>query len=331
MKKIIFLLIIILLFNFISFNIFLPRPVQAEESVFNRDNLVRLVKGFSALFLLERMSSSLTSDTGESEKKEKTESEQIKIEQKTEQNTEQEGKQEIEQNAEQGVKKKGTSIRNKVELPGSSLIYGGDSDSGNTDFKSKKEINDLDPDLLAGKVILIDPGHGGYDPGAVGPGGLEEKNVVLDISRKLFDVLTQNTSAQVYMTRNDDSFVSLYQRGNMANKLDVDLLISIHNNGDPTFRKKGIETFAHYNASRETWALAWYIHESLTRKLGLVDRGLQADNFQVLRQTLPRKSVLLEIGYISHLQDEQFLTRESNMQKAAEAVYRGLLKFYARN
>jgi N-acetylmuramoyl-L-alanine amidase len=94
-------------------------------------------------------------------------------------------------------------------------------------------------------VIVIDPGHGGKDPGAVSPGGrLKEKDVVLNISRRLREMLLRrNPAITVVLTRTDDRFLSLGQRAAVANSLNADLFISVHCNSSTEFRSRGIETY----------------------------------------------------------------------------------------
>ena len=98
-----------------------------------------------------------------------------------------------------------------------------------------------------------------------------------------------------------DRFVSLAERSSLANRLGADSFISIHINAAENGRERGIETYAHHSASREAWALAWYLQEQLVKELGLKDRGLKAGNFHVIRETR-MDSVLLEIGFIVMLQ-----------------------------
>ncbi|MFW5988260.1 MAG: N-acetylmuramoyl-L-alanine amidase family protein, partial [bacterium] len=99
-------------------------------------------------------------------------------------------------------------------------------------------------------------------------------------------------------------------------------------NADEWGRNRGIETYAHYSTSQASWALAWYLQDSLVKDLGLIDRGLKADNFHVIRETAHQKSVLLEIGYISHPADEIFMSNSNNRTRAAQAIYQGILNYY---
>ncbi len=187
---------------------------------------------------------------------------------------------------------------------------------------------------LSDKTIIIDPGHGGSDPGAVGQMGLTEKEVVLDIGINLYNHLKRETDADIFLTRREDVFVPLYRRTNMAHELNADLFISIHINGSERPTKRGIETYADYTASNKNWAFAWYLQDSLVNKLSLQDRGLKTENFHVLRETTRNsssmKSVLLEIGYITNIEDELFLKNGANRKKAALAIYQGLLNYYSR-
>lgn len=92
-------------------------------------------------------------------------------------------------------------------------------------------------------VIVIDPGHGGKDPGAIGPTGLREKDVVLDISKRLAGLLRSRLGIEVILTREDDSFIPLKARGEMANLNGADLFISIHANASRSWRLGGFETY----------------------------------------------------------------------------------------
>ena len=187
--------------------------------------------------------------------------------------------------------------------------------------------NDLNNDQ---KVIVLDPGHGGYDPGAVGPGGTHEADINLDIAEKLSQMLKQNTGWKVYLTRKDDRFISLSQRTAKARRLNADMFISIHSNADKKGRERGIETYAHYNSSEKGWALAWYIQDSLVNSLRLRNRGLKSNNFQVIRETPNMKSVLLEIGFLSHPAEESLLKENNFRKEAASAIFAGIKKYYSK-
>jgi len=96
---------------------------------------------------------------------------------------------------------------------------------------------------LPKRRVVIDPGHGGHDPGAVGPNGLFEKDVVLDIALKLKKELEANSLYDVFLTRDKDVFIPLEERTAFANKMSADLFVSIHANASPRREAKGIETY----------------------------------------------------------------------------------------
>jgi N-acetylmuramoyl-L-alanine amidase len=96
---------------------------------------------------------------------------------------------------------------------------------------------------LVKRRVVIDPGHGGHDPGAVGPSGLYEKDVVLDIALKLKEILLTDPFNEVFLTRETDRFISLEERTAMANRKNADFFISIHANANPVRKVKGIETY----------------------------------------------------------------------------------------
>jgi len=93
------------------------------------------------------------------------------------------------------------------------------------------------------KTIVLDPGHGGHDPGAVGPNGLYEKDVVLDIALKLRTILSENKNFKILMTRDKDMFIPLVERTAFANSKNADLFISIHVNASPKKTARGVETY----------------------------------------------------------------------------------------
>jgi N-acetylmuramoyl-L-alanine amidase len=93
------------------------------------------------------------------------------------------------------------------------------------------------------KRIVLDPGHGGHDPGAVGPRNLYEKDVVLDIALKLKKILAQDQNLEVFLTRDTDAFIPLEQRTAIANSKRADLFVSIHANASPRRDAKGVETY----------------------------------------------------------------------------------------
>ncbi len=106
------------------------------------------------------------------------------------------------------------------------------------DVNSKKQVK-----VVAKRVVVLDPGHGGHDPGAVGPKGLYEKNVVLDIALRTRDMLSKEPDLEVSLTRDKDLFLPLEERTAIARNKDADLFVSIHVNASPNRNARGIETY----------------------------------------------------------------------------------------
>src|SRR5699024_9385880 len=132
------------------------------------------------------------------------------------------------------------------------------------------------------KVIVIDPGHGGHDPGATA-NGLKEKDLVLDIAKRLRSKLNGYSGVKVIMTRTTDRFLTLTQRTNIANRNNADLFVSIHVNAGGGV---GFESFI-YNGgvSNNTRKLQNDIHNAIMNQVGGRDRGKKRANFAVVRQT----------------------------------------------
>ncbi|MBN3554189.1 cell wall-binding repeat-containing protein [Fictibacillus nanhaiensis] len=179
---------------------------------------------------------------------------------------------------------------------------------------------------LFGKSIVLDPGHGGTDPGAIG-NGLKEKDVVLDVGLKSKELL-KNSGARIVMTRSTDTFITLTNRANMGNNSRADSFISIHANSYPGTKPNGSETYWNdvYNSS-ESKALATEIQKLLIQKLQTDDRKVKEADFYVIKYVkIP--SVLVELGFISNPQDAQKLASPTYRRLAAEAIAQGTINFY---
>ncbi len=176
-------------------------------------------------------------------------------------------------------------------------------------------------------LVVIDPGHGGKDPGAIGIGGVREKDIVLPISLHLQEFLSQN-GIEVRMTRGSDFFVSLEGRSVRANKADADLFVSIHANAISLQRPdvNGLETY-YFESGR---SLADTIHRNVLRRISTIrDRRVRRARFYVLRKTrMP--SVLVEVGFVTGNEDVYRLQDSSYRQRMAEAIGEGILEYIAR-
>lgn len=175
---------------------------------------------------------------------------------------------------------------------------------------------------LREKLVVVDPGHGGRDPGAIYQDAFE-KNITLDISRRLAKLL-KKAGANVILTRDSDVFVDLHDRPRLANDANADLFVSIHCNAMPKPNiGQGTET---YYLRNDSVLMALSLQESLHGKLQLRDGGIRRRNFCVVRETnMP--AVLVEVAYLNTDSEYKLLTDGSFRQKAAEAIFEGLRNY----
>jgi len=174
------------------------------------------------------------------------------------------------------------------------------------------------------RVIVIDPGHGGSDPGATGVTGLKEKLVNLAVAEILEDLL-KDAGARVIMTRSGDYFVSNRQRVELANVENADVFVSIHANAYANQSSNGTETYfcSGKNNSDAGRYLAQQLQRELVSELGLRDRGVKTNSFYVLSKT-KMPSALVELGFLSNPEEEELLRNRNTHVKAANALFKGL-------
>ncbi|KIL74796.1 N-acetylmuramoyl-L-alanine amidase [Bacillus badius] len=188
--------------------------------------------------------------------------------------------------------------------------------------------NDVDP-RLANQTIILDPGHGGSDPGAIGF-GLKEKDVVLDTGLKVNELL-KDTPFKVYMTRTTDTYPTLSQRTSFAKSKRGNIFVSIHANAS-NGSGNGTETL-YYSASKSPYSadsklLATKIQQRMVAALKLKDRGIKnRNNLHVLtRNSMP--AVLAELAFIDHKKENDMLKSDYWRTAAAKAIYLGVLDYY---
>ena len=174
------------------------------------------------------------------------------------------------------------------------------------------------------KRIVIDPGHGGQDSGAVG-GGLRESDVVLSIAYKVREILKH--SFDVYMTRDSDNFVSLNYRSSYANNLgDVAAFVSIHCNAASNTSATGWEIFTS-KGNTGADALAASIGKRYAARFTIPARGLKEANFSVLQHTnMP--AVLVECCFLSNAEEAKWISNDEIQQQHAEAIADGILDHF---
>ncbi|BAZ04617.1 N-acetylmuramoyl-L-alanine amidase [Calothrix sp. NIES-3974] len=175
-------------------------------------------------------------------------------------------------------------------------------------------------------VVFIDPGHGGQDPGAIGIGGLREKDVILPISQRIAQVLEQN-GIQVVMARNADYFVSLQGRVDMAEQARASVFVSIHANSAGASRPdvNGLETYYYESGLR----LAQVVHASILRSVDVPDRKVRKARFYVLRRS-SMPSILVETGFVTGAGDAARLRNPVFQRQMGEAIARGILQYLGR-
>ncbi|MFM6108565.1 MAG: N-acetylmuramoyl-L-alanine amidase [Sphaerospermopsis kisseleviana] len=180
------------------------------------------------------------------------------------------------------------------------------------------------PSVPKGKLlVVIDPGHGGKDPGAIGIGGTREKDIILPISLRVAEVLQQN-GVQVLLTRDSDYFVSLPGRVQMAERANADVFVSIHANSVGLNRPEvsGLETY-YYDSGL---GLARAVHNRILQSVNVRDRRVRKARFYVLRK-ISMPSILVETGYLTGREDIAKLRNPTYQNQMAEAIAQGILQY----
>lgn len=188
---------------------------------------------------------------------------------------------------------------------------------------------------LAGKTILLDPGHGGSDPGASGPAGVREKDVNFGVAQKVEKIL-KDAGAKVIMTRNSDRDVygpnasdrqELQARVDVALKSRADAFVSIHSNSFTSPSAHGTQTF-YYEKTKYDRMLAQQLQAGLVSHGGLANRGATEANFYVVKRA-PMPAALVELAFISNPEEERLLGSYDFQQKLAEGICEGLSNYFA--
>ncbi|MGB9919783.1 MAG: N-acetylmuramoyl-L-alanine amidase [Moorellales bacterium] len=191
---------------------------------------------------------------------------------------------------------------------------------------------------LAGRLVVLDPGHGsqqswGSDPGAVGPTGLKERDVVLAVALEAKRLLEER-GGRVMLTRTGEvTSLSLYDRAALANQQGAQVFVSIHANSSPSPDLDGTCTYycvpAHLEYQREARrSLAFSLQQALVSRLGRPDKGVRQANFAVLRAT-EMPSALVELAFISNPNEERLLADPAFQRLAAQALVEGIVDFLA--
>lgn len=167
------------------------------------------------------------------------------------------------------------------------------------------------------KIVVIDPGHGGKDSGAIGLNGIMEKDIVLSIAKAMVQLNTNTSSDfEIYLTRYKDTLISLSDRTRLAKMLKADMFISLHCNQSENPRARGVEIYVSAKGGsflRESFLLAFVLQKQMKTKLGIESRGVKYGDFQVLRDLVDfGPSVIVELGFLSSVVEVSYLkSRES--------------------
>ncbi len=175
------------------------------------------------------------------------------------------------------------------------------------------------------KVVVIDPGHGGSDPGTSSITNKHEKDFTLKLSLKVQALLLKEPNIKVVMTRDSDVYPTRSERVQLANQLNADVFVSIHGNSVLSAPQvNGTETYYYQRSSSKD--LANVIHKYLIKAIGLRDRGVKNGSLQVIRETT-MPAVLLEIGFLSNSAEEKLLQSDDIQNKAAQAIVDGIKEY----
>ena len=174
-------------------------------------------------------------------------------------------------------------------------------------------------------IVVIDPGHGGKDPGTTGISNTQEKDFTLAVGLKVQELLLQEPNIELYMTRVDDTYPTRTERVQLANDLQADVFVSIHGNSVlESPNANGTETYWYKRESSKQ--LATILQRHLLQQLGLTDRRVKEQSFQVIRETTMAAS-LVEVGFLSNLSDESFMFTEDGQNRAAQAIVDGIKEY----
>ncbi len=175
--------------------------------------------------------------------------------------------------------------------------------------------------------ILIDPGHGGSDTGSKGFNGSLEKDISLEIAKKVAGVLSQQKDLEVILTRSEDTNISLEERINMANSQNIDLVVSIHQNAQNGSRSaNGTETYYPQNGINDSDKLAKSIQDTICLYLNTKNRGIYPSNVGILKST-DMPTALVEVGFLTNEKDEKNLKNQIYQNKMADGIAQGILSY----
>lgn len=212
-----------------------------------------------------------------------------------------------------------------IKLPNGSIGYVASSlvsNNGTSPSINKKGAGSY----LRDKTIVLDPGHGGVDNGTNGASGTLEKNLTIRTARLLYNKL-KTSGANVILTRNSDTYISLPERVSIARFYQADAFVSLHYDANGNRSVRGVTGY-YYHSYQKT--LAEYLYSSTISQTKLRDRGVRFGDYHVIREN-SQNAALMELGYLSNPEEEMTLNSDQFQENVATGLYNGLARYFKDN
>jgi N-acetylmuramoyl-L-alanine amidase len=171
--------------------------------------------------------------------------------------------------------------------------------------------------------VVIDPGHGGEDVGAVSVHGRFEKDFTLSVALKVRRLMEKESAISVYLTRTNDTYISLDDRINMANQLSANVFLSIHANTDANSNTKGTKAF--FNR-KNSLVFTQIIQKHIQKATGFSDLYYDFEKYRVIKNTI-MPAALVEVGFLSNTAEEKALFMDNNQDKIASSIVAGIKEY----
>ncbi|ACA38734.1 N-acetylmuramoyl-L-alanine amidase [Lysinibacillus fusiformis] len=202
--------------------------------------------------------------------------------------------------------------------------------NGQTGYVHKSYLKLLNQSAkpLQNRVIILDPGHGGKDPGTV-KGSVSEKSITLKVSTQVKQLL-ESAGAKVYMTRTGDTYPSLQDRVDFTQANYGEIFVSVHVNSAANSSAQGTETYYAISTGdmyQEDIDLATFVNNQIVNNLNMKNRGVKQEQYYVIRNmVIP--SILVELGFLTNTEDHNKMTNDQYVNLFAESIYNGILQYY---
>lgn len=217
---------------------------------------------------------------------------------------------------------------NKVEEDNSTTEKNNSVSKNNSTSKGQYDLEDEKNQKSKKYNIVVDAGHGGNDKGSLdSTETVYEKDIALQIAKKVASRLGRESDVNVIMTRSEDKYVSLEERAEIAKRANADALISIHLNAQKKFGDaNGLETWYRGGATDGSKELASSVQKTTASYVEITSRGILRNNFEILRETT-MPAVLIECGFITNVSDMEKLKNPNYQDMLAEGIMQGTLSF----